>query len=320
MPAAPHLPFVGVVTGGKSTERERSLLSGKAAYESLLRQGYRTVMLDTTAATFPVEVQQVDVALLAIAGQYAEDGKLQGFLETLGIPYTGSGVLASALGMDKTMAKTVVVAAGVPIVESGQIPPGAERCSAATATALIEAIGLPLIIKPTSEGGSIGMTVCRDADSLTAALAGIEGNGGWFAERFVPGIPVTCAVTDVDGCLMALPPLETIPTKAEFYDYASKRDASLHEYRCPAKMPKDMTAFIQESAKKAHQALGCSGYSRSDFIVSKDGEVIWLEVNTLPGLSHGGNLATMAGAAGIGYDQLIRMILATANVTGGYRP
>lgn len=311
-------PFVGVLTGGKSTERERSLLSGKAVFDSLTGQGYRAVMLDTATDRFLEEVRQVDVAFLAIAGQYAEDGKLQGCLDILGIPYTGCSVMASALGMNKTMAKTVVATAGVPVTASGVVPPGISRED--TVRALVKEPGLPLILKPVSEGGSIGMTVCHDAKALHAALATIDPVDGWFAEPFVAGTPVTCAVLDVDGSLITLPPLETVPTTAEFYDYASKRDDSLHEYRCPADFPDAVIGAVQSATRTAHRALGCSGYSRSDFIVAPGGEVTWLEVNTLPGLSRHGNLATMADAAGIGYDQLVRMILATAHTDGGYRP
>lgn len=311
-------PFVAVVTGGKSTERERSLLSGKAVFESLTRQGYRAVMLDTTAADFEAEIRQVDVAFLAIAGQYAEDGKLQGFLETIGVPYTGSGVLASALGMDKVVSKQVAASAGIEVATTGRIEPGAETPT--IVSHLLGEVGLPMIIKPVAEGGSIGMVLARDLETLTAAVDRIDTTQGWFAEPFVEGTPVTCGVLDVDNSLMPLPPLETVPTAAEFYDYASKRDDSLHEYRCPADFPADVTAFIQSSAVAVHRELGCSGYSRSDFIVTRSGQVIWLEVNTLPGLSHGGNLATMAGAAGIDYDQLVRMLLASADLSGGYRP
>ncbi|MEV6956530.1 D-alanine--D-alanine ligase [Streptomyces sp. NPDC051183] len=319
MASEPHeTPFVAVVTGGKSTERERSLLSGKAVYESLTRQGYRAVMLDTTAADFEAEIRQVDVAFLAIAGQYAEDGKLQGFMETIDVPYTGSGVLASALGMDKVVSKQVAAAAGIEVAATGRIESGAETSS--IVSHLLGEVGLPLIIKPIAEGGSIGMVLARDLETLTAAVARIDTTQGWFAEPFVEGTPVTCGVLDVDGSLMPLPPLETVPTASEFYDYAAKRDDSLHEYRCPAELPADVIAFIQASAVAVHRELGCSGYSRSDFIVTPTGQVVWLEVNTLPGLSHGGNLATMAGAAGIDYDQLVRMLLASADLSGGYRP
>lgn len=309
---------IAVVTGGSSTERERSLLSGNTVLDSLDRQGYTTVFLDAADPRFVDQVRTVDVAFLAIAGQHAEDGKLQGLLEHLGVPYTGSGVTASALGMHKTMAKTIAAAAGVTVLPQADIPTGTPADT--TAKALAETLAFPLIVKPQSEGGSIGMTVCHEITELVTVIAGLDHAGTWFVEPFIPGTPATCAVVETDGDTITLPVLETLPVGAEFYDYATKRDKTKHQYRCPAAMPEDVTARITAAALTAHQALGCSGYSRSDFIVTDDGRVIWLEVNTLPGLSRTGNLATMAAAAGIDYDQLIRTMLATADHSEGYRP
>lgn len=164
------------------------------------------------------------------------------------------------------------------------------------------------------------MTVCRDTDQLAAALRTIDPGDGWFVEPFTTGIPVSCGVLEIDGSLVALPPLATIPTEAEFYDYATKRDKTKYRYECPANLSSAALDAITTAALTAHDALGCSGYSRSDFIVDPDGRPVWLEINTLPGLSHTGNMATMAAAAGIDYDRLIRMILATAHTTEGYRP
>ncbi|GAA5216872.1 D-alanine--D-alanine ligase family protein [Streptomyces thinghirensis] len=308
---------IAVVSGGKSTERERSLMSGHAALESLDRQGYTTLFLDAASKDFSDQVRGSDVAFLAIAGQYAEDGKLQGLLETLNIPYTGSGVTASAIGMHKTLAKTVVAAAGVAVLPSVNV---AARDRDTITHALTSAIAFPLILKPLSEGGSIGMSVCHDTAELAAALSTVNTTGGWFAEPFITGTPVTCAILEVDGSPVALPPLETLPTDAEFYDYATKRDQTKYRYRCPAELPSATLDAITTAALTAHSALACTGYSRSDFIVTPDGSPLWLEINTLPGLSHTGNLATMAAAAGIDYDQLIRTILATATAREGYRP
>ncbi|MEU8759572.1 D-alanine--D-alanine ligase [Streptomyces sp. NPDC048659] len=308
---------IAVVSGGRSTERERSLLSGRAALESLDRQGHSTVFLDAADKDFADQVRGVDVAFLAIAGQYAEDGKLQGLLECLNIPYTGSGVAASAVGMHKALAKTLAAAAGVAVLPGVTLPTRDGDVSTQTITGTIS---FPLILKPLSEGGSIGMTVCRDTDQLAATLRTIDPAEGWFAEPFTTGIPVSCGVLEIDGLPVALPPLATIPTDAEFYDYATKRDKSKYRYECPADLPGSVLETITTASLTAHDALGCSGYSRSDFIVSPDGRPVWLEINTLPGLSHTGNLATMAAASGIDYDRLICLILATATTSGGYRP
>lgn len=309
--------LIGLVTGGRSGERDRSLLSAEAVGAALRRQSLRYVRLDPCDGEFADRIRVVDVAFLAIAGQWAEDGKLQGMLDSLGVPYTGSGVLASALAMHKPTAKQVVSAAGVNALPHIPVPGDADPED--TAQACSASLGMPVILKPCSEGGSIGMQILRDTATLAGALDGHAGHGEWFIEPFTVGHSVTCGVLCRDGQLTTLPPLETLPTTAEFYDYAAKRNPAGHIYRCPAELPEVVLAQITQSALDAHRVLRCSGYSRSDFLVTPGGEVFWLEANTLPGLSGHGNLATMAIAAGISYDELIQAILANAH-GGGYRP
>ncbi|MFJ1938365.1 D-alanine--D-alanine ligase [Kitasatospora sp. NPDC088160] len=310
-------PRIALVTGGRSGERDRSLISGEAVRESLVRQGLPHFVLDPTDKDFADRVREADVAFLAIAGQWAEDGKLQGLLDSLGVPYTGSGVLASAMAMHKPTAKTLVLAGGVTVLP--HLPLRGHDGPEEAARACVEELGLPVILKPTSEGGSIGMRVFRDLNSLTTTLTHDTRGGEWFVEPFKDGTAVTCGVLEKDGAIMTLPPLETVPTTAEFYDYKAKRSPAGHRYRCPAQLPDAVLATISRTAVRAHQVLHCSGYSRSDFLVTPDGDVHWLEINTLPGLSTHGNLATMAAAAGISYDTLIQIMLATAR-TNGYRP
>jgi len=310
--------LIAVVTGGRSTERERSLLSGRTVLASLQGQGYQAALLDAADPGFVSEIQRAQVAFLAIAGQYAEDGKLQGFLETVGIAYTGSPVAASAIAMHKTLAKSVVAAAGVPVLPQAEVP--AEGTPDVVAKALLQDLDFPVILKPCSEGGSIGMTACHSRSELIQALGALDRTISWFAESFVTGTPVTCAVLEDTGSSFPLPVLETLPLEAEFYDYATKRDETLHRYRCPAQLPDHVVETVSQATLDAHRALGCAGYSRSDFVIGADGRPFWLEVNTLPGLSHHGNLATMAAAAGIDYDQLVQRILDTAHTGGGYRP
>jgi D-alanine-D-alanine ligase len=150
-------------------------------------------------------------------------------------------------------------------------------------------------------------------------LTADAGRDEWLIEPFTAGTAITCGVLHRDGALTTLPPLQTVPTTAEFYDYTAKRDPQGHRYICPAMVPHATLAEISRIALTAHHALRCSGYSRSDFLVTPDGEVFWLEANTLPGLSRHGNLATMAHAAGISYDELIATILSSAH-RHGYRP
>jgi D-alanine-D-alanine ligase len=307
--------LIGLVTGGRSGERDRSLLSAEAAGEALRRLGFECIRLDPCDGGFAGRIKTVDVAFLAIAGQWAEDGKLQGLLESLGVPYTGSGVLASALAMHKPTAKAVVSAAGINVLphvlaDGGDPQQVADACRGA--------LGMPVMLKPCSEGGSIGMQIQRDVGALAAALASSRAGGERFIEPFQAGAAVTCGVLHRGG-LMALPPLETIPLGAEFYDYAAKRAPARHRYVCPAGINDSALAEVTRAALSAHRALHCTGYSRSDFLVTPAGEVFWLETNTLPGLSRHGNLATMAHAAGISYDSLIEAILAAAH-REGYRP
>ena len=308
---------IGLVTGGRSEERDRSLLSGQAVGEVLERRGIKHVRLDPGDPEFADRIRAVDIAFLAIAGQWAEDGKLQGLLDTLGVPYTGSGVLASATAMYKPTAKALVSAAGVKVLPHVLVREGDDLSG--VAQAINQELAMPVILKPCSEGCSIGVQVARDPDQLVAVLAADAGRGEWLVEPFTAYTAVTCGVLHRDGALTTLPPLQTVPTTAEFYDYAAKRDPQGHRYVCPAPVPDTVLAEISRNALTAHQALRCSGYSRSDFLITPDGEVFWLEANTLPGLSRHGNLATMADAAGISYDELIAAILASAH-RHGYRP
>jgi D-alanine-D-alanine ligase len=314
-----HLPgaeLIGLVTGGRSGERDRSLLSAEAVGETLDRQGLKFIRLDLSEPDFADRIRDVDVAFLAIAGQWAEDGKLQGLLDSLGIPYTGSGVLASATAMHKPTAKTLVAAAGVRVLPHALIHEGDDLAEVARASTKL---GMPLILKPCSEGGSIGVQVIRDPGRLRKVLAEDARRGEWLIEPFTAGSAITCGVLQHDGALITLSPLQTVPTTAEFYDYDAKRNPEGHRYLCPAMVPGAVLAEISRSTLAAHLALRCSGYSRSDFLVTPDGDVFWLEANTLPGLSRHGNLATMASAAGISYDELVTTILANAH-RQGYRP
>jgi D-alanine-D-alanine ligase len=314
----PTSAVVAVVTGGRSAERDRSLLSGRTVRESLERQGYNPVVLDPIEPDFAERVADVDVAVLAIAGQHAEDGKLQGLLESLNVPYTGSGVTASAVGMHKPLAKTVAAAAGVPVLPHVLLPTGTTSGRRAAEAITAGGLEMPVIIKPVAEGGSVGMAVCRAARDLAQTLLATPG-ARWMAEPFLPGASVTVAVLEDKGGPRALTPLETVPLGTEFYDYFSKRHDERHVYRCPPLLDAALIEQLQTHAVTAHQALGCAGYSRSDFIVSGD-ETYWLELNTLPGLSAGGNLATMAAADGITYDQLIQHILSRRTDPKEYRP
>jgi D-alanine-D-alanine ligase len=299
---------IGVLTGGTSRERDRALATGRDVADALAALGFTTRIVDTADIAFEAQVGGLDVAFLAIAGRGAEDGTLQGFLETRGIAYTGSGVRASAVAMHKPTAKTVVAAAGVPVLPGVRVDPvqGAD----AEAKEIIGRLGAPVIVKPESEGSSLDIAVAHDTAGLADLLRELRKPGQLLlAEPFVSGRAVTVGVVEDEGVPMALPIVE-VTTSAEFYDHAAKLDPDGHEYHCPAELPDEVAASIAEAACRAHTALGCSGYSRNDFIVDDAGQAYWLELNSLPGLRRSGTLVLMAEAAGATYEQLITYILA----------
>ncbi|MEE1829703.1 D-alanine--D-alanine ligase family protein [Streptomyces sp. SP17KL33] len=299
---------VTVITGGWSLERDRSLLSGRTVNDALTSMGVKTCLvdLDGRSGALLTALDGAQAAFLAIAGRGGEDGRVQGMLETLGVPYTGSGVLASALGMNKRAAKTVVAAAGVRVPSGVPIEVGDDVDREAIRIA--ELLGLPLMVKPVGEGGSIGLQLARTTAELASLLAASEGE--LMAEVFHPGRSVSVGVLESDesGTFHVLPPLEA-ETPNGLYTYAAKRGAAECAYHCPARVSPETMRELQELAVVAHRALRCHSYSRHDVIVTDAGEVIWLEVNTLPGLARTGNLARMAYEDGISYEQLLTHIL-----------
>ncbi|WNZ14956.1 D-alanine--D-alanine ligase [Streptomyces sp. 11x1] len=314
-----HRSTVVVITGGWSRERDRALLSGRTVCEALDEMGVKTRVIDLSGPWEDMldSLAEGEKAFLAIAGRGAEDGRLQGLLETLGVPYTGSGVLASAVGMNKVHAKTLVSAAGVRVPVGTRIEP---RVLPDGETArIISALGLPAILKPVSEGGSIGIQVVTSMESLTSALTHI-GDEEMMAEAFHPGRAVSIGVLeDRAGAVHVLPPLEAV-TPNGIYSYAAKRGTADCDYYCPARVSPTTLDDLRCQAVAAHRALHCHSYSRHDFVVGDDGLAWWLEVNTLPGLSRNGNLARMAQAEGISYEQLLTHILRGADVDRRARP
>lgn len=308
---------IAVITGGWSKERDRSLLSGRTVTDSLTSQGIdvRVLDLETDRESLVEDLARVELAFLAIAGRGAEDGRLQGLLETLGVNYTGSGVRASAVGMHKPLAKTVVAAVGV------RVPAGAvvdsTRGTQFEVDRITRLFDLPVIVKPASEGGSIGLLIAGDPDQLAFAI-GKAADHELMVERFHPGKSVSVGVLEDHGTMHVLPALE-VETTDGVYTYEAKRAQVDCRYHCPARVSPKVQHALRCQATAAHRALGCHSYSRHDFIVTDD-EVLWLEVNTLPGLSEFGNLARMASEHGLTYDQLIAHIVRGARVDRRSQP
>lgn len=302
---------IGVLMGGLSGERPVSLRSGRNCLNALVKNGYRAVEIDALQDVGRrLQDAGVEVAFLALHGRYGEDGTIQGLLEFMGIPYTGSGVLASALGMNKVAAKKVVAASGLPTPGYVEVAPGDDPRQAAAH--IEQNLGLPVMLKPVQEGSSLGVSKCNSAEQLERYLnAGLSEFGRMVAEQFISGMEITVGVIDRGGRFEALPILELVP-KNEFYDYEAKYTEGMTEFILPARLGPDVYQRAGETAVAVFGALGCRGYSRVDMMVDAEGTPWFIEVNTLPGMTELSDLPAQARAAGISYEDLVEAILLTA--------
>ena len=293
-----------LITGGPGPERRGSLASAADVATALDQLGVDATVCDLDDLDHATLAEH-DLAFLAIHGWYGEDGKLQGLLELAALPYNGSGVAASAVAMHKPLCNRVAAAVGLTVPRWVELTPA--RCDAA----LLERFGGRLFVKPASGGGSLDAGVVDDVDALRARCAAAAAQGlELLACEHVAGIDVSVGIVECDGMPRVLPELAT-RHDAAFYDYAVKHDASLRRHECPSQLDCTVAQSLREQALRMYHALGCSGYMRADFLVDAAGCAWFLEVNTLPGLSRAGNLATMAAAAGWNYTELIDHILAT---------
>ena len=291
---------VAVLFGGRSAEREISLLSGNAVLEALVRSGVDAHAFDP--ATRPLHELQRDGfsrVFIALHGRYGEDGTVQGALELMGIPYTGSGVMASALCMDKVRTKMVWVAAGLPT-------PRWETLHADTDWAAVAAkLGLPLIVKPAREGSTLGLTKVVRAEQLPEAYAlAAKFDRMILAEEFVAGQELTAAFLGTRAL-----PLVRIEAPQGNYDYQNKYFSDETRYHCPSGLDAQLESDIQALTLRAAALLGCEGWGRADLILRDDGSVQMLEMNTSPGMT-GHSLVPMAARqAGLSFEQLVLRIL-----------
>jgi D-alanine-D-alanine ligase len=294
---------IGVLMGGLSAEREVSLKSGAAVHKALLARGYNAVAVDVGRdLSGRLAEEKIEVAFVCLHGRYGEDGAVQGLLELMGIPYTGSGVLASALAMDKVFAKKIFAASGLTITpyvvfRKGDIPDPS-----------MLPFGLPVVVKPSREGSSVGVSIVKTAGDLPKALeSAFSHDSEILIEKYVKGREIQVGILDEKG----IGAIEIVP-KNEFYDFEAKYTDGMATHIMPAPLPKDQYDELLGLGERAHAALCCSGYSRVDFIVTEGKEAYLLEVNTLPGMTALSLLPEIAQHAGIGFEELVERIIRSA--------
>ncbi|TDO12586.1 D-alanine--D-alanine ligase [Halomonas ventosae] len=294
---------VVVLYGGQSAEREVSLKSGAAVLAALKRSAVEAIGYDPAEGGLAgLEALSPDRVFIALHGRSGEDGTLQGALEVLGIPYTGSGVLASALGMDKQRTKLIWQALGLPTPQSVMLGPEADWSS------VVECLGLPLIVKPVHEGSTLGISIVDSRDALASAYRdAARFDARVMAERFIEGEEYTVSLLAGD----VLPPIR-VEVPSGFYDYAAKYLSDETRYHLPCGLSDAEQAELAALCRAAFEAIGAEGWGRVDVIRDAKGRFWLIEVNTVPGMTDHSLVPRSAAHAGIDFDALVRRILATA--------
>ncbi len=293
---------IGIFMGGTSAEREISLKSGKAIYQALQSSGYNVVAIDVSSDICRVlEKESVDIAFLALHGGHGENGSIQGMLEVLGITYTGSGVLSSALAMDKEASKKIFLHHNIPVPPFIVVPDKSSQMPELSAINF----SMPLVVKPVAEGSSVGVSIIRDDEDVMPAFEkAIDYGPKVIIEQYIEGKEVHIGILNGN----VLGGVEVRPS-LEFYNYEAKYTAGLTEYILPPKIDDNVYERTKEVALAAHNALGCQGATRVDLIVDGKGKPYVLEVNTIPGMTETSLLPKIAGLVGLSFSGLIEEIL-----------
>lgn len=302
---------VAVLLGGKSAEREISLKTGEAVYKALINLGYSAKKIDAAGPVISqLKEYQPDVVFIALHGKYGEDGTIQGVVETLGFPYTGCGVLASALAMNKIYTKKILAYDGIPTADFMTV--AREDISQDNIPKLLakvrEKIGYPLVVKAPTQGSSIGIYFISKEDELLEAIKNaFTYDPVIMIEKFIAGTEVTISVLGNEQPF-ALPSLEII-SKTGRYDYEAKYTKGLSEFIIPARIPEETDQLISQLAVKTYQTIGCQGFARVDFIIDENNQPFVLEINTIPGMTETSLLPYAARAIGIEFPQLVEKIV-----------
>lgn len=297
---------IAVLFGGISGEREVSLSSGKGIMDALKEKGHHVIGIDFHPNRLEEIINlNVDLIFIGLHGKFGEDGRIQGLLDMLGIPYVGSGVLASALAMDKAKAKHVFETNHIPVANSKSYPVAANTDLEQLVQKINSTITPPFVIKPNREGSTLGLTIVTDLNQVRAAVENAAlSDDTILVENFIEGKELTVSVLGAVGKEKALPIIEIIP-KNSFYDYESKYSPGGSKHIVPAQIDKQTTRKIQQYAVQAHQLLGCKTYSRVDFILTNENIPVILEVNTLPGMTPTSLFPDAANATGMSYPDMI---------------
>jgi D-alanine-D-alanine ligase len=300
---------VGVLLGGRSAEREISLMSGNGVLAALKSRGVDAHPFDPALQSVAeLAAAKFDRVFIALHGRYGEDGTMQGLLEQLGVPYTGSGVLASALAMDKQATKRLWTTHGL------ATPRFAMLAADTDFDAVVRDLGLPLILKPAREGSSIGLTKVTAADQMREAFEKAAAlDADVIAETFIDGAELTCPVVGEGATAEALPVIKIVAPESN-YDYQNKYFTDDTQYLCPSTLPEALENEVRALAVEAFRVLGCRGWARADVMLTRDGKPYLLEMNTSPGMT-GHSLVPMAARAqGISYEDFVMQVLALATL------
>lgn len=309
---------IAVIKGGQSNEADVSRSSAREVAAALEDEFPTVVQLELDAQlTAALSDAIPDVVFPVLHGPPGEDGTIQGYLEILGFPYVGSGVHASAVAMDKSIAKTLFRRANLPVADDVVIERGTD--AAAAARAVKQSLGERVVVKPLSQGSAIGVTPLANGGDPTDALrAALAFGGGVLAEPFVMGREVTVGVLDLHGeTPSTFPPIEIATPDGTWYDYEHRYTVGESEHLIPARLPDDVLADLQRIALAAHHTLGCRDLSRADFIVTDNDEIVLLEVNTLPGMTPTSLYPDGAAAVGITFSELMKRLVTSAWARSG---
>lgn len=302
---------IGVIAGGISSEREISLLTGENIYRSLLKSGYDAIFIDLKNDFFN-DLKKINLAFLALHGRYGEDGTIQGLMEIMKIPYTGSGVLGSAIAINKILTKKILKCENVLTPRYAILDVDSKKNPAGTGLFMDEKLSYPVIVKPNREGSTIGVNIVGSDEQLKNAIEDASKyDNKILIEKYINGRELTVSVIGKDP--VALPIIEIKPSSG-FYDYEAKYTKGMTEYIVPAELSRESYLHISETAVKCHKVLECSGISRVDFMLDDQNDAYAFELNTMPGMTATSLVPKAAGAVGIDFDLLVEIILDSASL------